>query len=442
MNDQRKDEVGRKFLMSGSLIEEECHELEVQELIFLIHSAKYFKENKAFINDDFEERIPVFHRVLLEKIKNSEELYIAYDKHTTYPFLDANDRVWIFSKQEYAANAEDYFLQQLLMLEMRKIVKEDIMKTLAELHTLGISKILVDNGQYTVELDRDDLLPPPDWSGTPEINIPVTNPPLQQALIRFFQTLYAKNNDENRKQLLHMLEDQMLNQVIQARYLVPMQLKEEEPSVPNEQGLVTIKKGATIHFGVLSAEDGTSWLPAFTDWSEFEKAYDKTVWSSNIATYDDLVALSENMNGIVINCHGLPLRLDEKNKKMIEEYRKVRDSASEGAVTKETIEEDTQVLLGKPKEYPHQMIDAVKEHMKKQKGIKKAYLRYMVKQSGPSFLLIVDFEGNPEEVFGGIAGAANPYLNGMVLNMVEMDGWEHEVKDLTPFYKKKRFGLL
>ncbi|MFD1179456.1 enhanced serine sensitivity protein SseB [Paenibacillus puldeungensis] len=442
MNDQRKDEIGRKFLLNGPLVEAECLELKIQELIFLIHSGEHFKENKAFINDDFDERIKFFHNVLLEKVNSSEALYMAYDKNTNYPFLDASDRVWLFSEEEFAASAEDYFMQQLLMLEMKKISKENIIKTLAELHMLGISKLLIDNGQYTVELERDDLLPPPDWTGTPEISIPVTNPRLQHALIRFFQTLYAKNNDENRNQLLHMLEDQMLDEVVQAKYLIPMQLKEEEPAVPNDQGVVTVNKGTIIQFGVLSAQDETNWLPAFTDWNEFEKAYDKTVWSSNIGTYDDLLALSENMKGIVINCHGLPLRMDENNKKMIEEYRKARQESPAEGIEKHTIEEDTQVLLGEPKEYPHQMIDAVKEHMKKQKGIKKAYLRLMIKDGEQSYLIIVDFEGNPDEVFAGISRAATPHLNGMILNMMEMDGWENEVKELIPFYKKKRFGLL
>jgi len=99
------------------------------------------------------------------------------------------------------------------------------------------------------------------------------------------------------------------------------------------------------------------------------------------------------------------------------------------------------VLLGQPKEYPHEMIAAVTAYMKTQKGIKKAYLRLMIDGHEQSYLLIVDLEGRKEELFGGIAAAATPYLNGMVLNMVDLDGWEEHVKGVEPFYKKKRFGL-
>ncbi|MNP46492.1 hypothetical protein D3C76_1404920 [compost metagenome] len=87
------------------------------------------------------------------------------------------------------------------------------------------------------------------------------------------------------------------------------------------------------------------------------------------------------------------------------------------------------------------MIAAVEAYMKTQKGIKQAYLRLMAKDNEPSYLLIVDFEGNKDEILQGIAEAASPYLNGMPLDIVSMDGWANEVKELEPFYKKKRFGL-
>lgn len=442
MNDQRKDEIGTKFLLGPQVPAEEFKELELQELIFLIHSAKYFKEQEALVRDDLDDKLEVFLSVLIDKIKDSEALYIAYDQNTGYPYIDPEDRAWLFSKEEYAFNAKDYFMQQLLMLEIKKISREEINRTLAEFHTLGLQKILIDNGQYHVDVDRDDILPPPDWSGTPEINIPVTNPGLQHALMRFFQTLHSGQNDEGKNQLLQFLEGQMLDEVIHARYLLPMQLKQKDPAEPNEQGVMTVGEGTTIEFGVLGAEGGTKWLPAFTDWNEFEKVYDKTMWSSNIASFDDLLSISENMSGIVINCRGIPLQIDENNKKRIEQYRSEDGQSDHSSVKQVTLEKDTEVLLGAPKEYPEQMLEAVKAYMKKQKGIRKAYLRLMVMGQEQSYLLIVDFEGNREEVFGGIAEAANSHLNGMLLNMVELDDWAHHVKDVEPFYKKKRFGLL
>lgn len=52
-----------------------------------------------------------------------------------------------------------------------------------------------------------------------------------------------------------------------------------------------------MQFASVSGEDNTIWLPAFTDWIEFEKLYDKNIWSGNIITYDDWIALSEKNEG-------------------------------------------------------------------------------------------------------------------------------------------------
>lgn len=487
MNEERKDQIGRKFLLSPYILIEECSELEIQELIFLIHSGKHFKAKGAFPVKQLDERISLLFGVLKEKVQNAETLYIAYEKSTNYPYIDADDRIWLFSKEEYAAKAADYFMQQLLMLEMKSIDKEDIMRTLAEFHMLGLRKILVDNGQHHIELDRDELLSPPDFSNTPEINIPVTNPNLQHAIIRFFQFIGVRRSGEGAKQLGRQLEAQMLDEVIRAKYLVPMKLQEKEPSVPDEQGRKTIKEGTTIQVAVLSGEGDSKWLPAFTDWKEFEKAYDKRLWSSNVATYDDILALSENMNGVVINCRGIPLTIHEKNKQMISEFRKARDAAattapnandtsneapneapseapseapkevevpkeaaseteapsSAGSVNEVIIPKETTVLIGDPKEIPEQMLGAIKDYLKQQKGVKKAYLKWMVKGEEQSYLLIVDFEGNQDELFRGIAQAATPHLNGLLLDIVGTDGWAAEhMKDAAPFYKKKRFGFI
>lgn len=325
MNEERKDEIGRRFLLTPEISQEELGGLEIQELIFLVHAAKRFKAEEAFPDVYLDERIKAFTGVLYEKIKNTETLYLAYDQATGYPYVDGEDRVWMFSQEAFAANAEDYFRQQLLMLEMKPIGGEDVLRTFGQLHILGLPKVLVDNGKYHIELQRDEIVPPPDWTGTPEINIPVTNPGLQRAMIRFFQTLHAPTGDPKaRDRELNALEAEMLNEILQAKYLLPMQLKEADPSPTDEQGMKTLKEGTILQFGVLSAEDGSAWLPAFTDWPEFEKVYDKTTWSSNIAAYDDLLAVSGNMDGVVINCHGISVRIDANNRERIETFRQER----------------------------------------------------------------------------------------------------------------------
>lgn len=89
------------------------------------------------------------------------------------------------------------------------------------------------------------------------------------------------------------------------------------------------------------------------------------------------------------------------------------------------------------------MIDAMIRFMKTQKGIKKAFLRKMIKENEVSYLVIVDFKGNKDIIFKGIADAAIPHLKGMYLDFHEFDEWAANIcKEDKPFYKKGFLGLI
>lgn len=52
------------------------------------------------------------------------------------------------------------------------------------------------------------------------------------------------------------------------------------------------------------------------------------------------------MKGIVINCKGIALRIDEKNKKMIDEYKKKKENPKSASISEHTVEKDTKVTIG------------------------------------------------------------------------------------------------
>lgn len=444
MAGEREDELTKKFLLSDETSIEGLKDIEIQEIIFLIYCARYFKDNGERLEVNFDEKIKMFFKTLENKIKTAEELYIAYDKNTKYPYVDIKDRAWIFSKKEYADNAEDYFLQQLVELEMKKIDKKEITGIFGDFHRLGIKAVLIDNGKYTTEVNRDDILAPPDWSCTPKINIPVTNPELQCAMISFFQELNSKNNYDGKAQALHKLEDRMLKNIINSKYLVPMKLEDKEKPTPDENGAITLKKDTIVQFANLVDKDNKPWQPAFTDWSEFEKVYDKSIWGGNIVTYDDLLTLSKDMEGIVVNCGGICLRINENNKKAIEKFKEEKSNPKAAPMKKNIAKAGTKVILGEPKDYPYKMIEVVKKYMKHEKHIKAAYLKLMIKDSEKSYLIVVDFKGDKDEIFKSIANVANPYLNGMFLDIVGMENSlaKEAMKDTKPFYTKKILGII
>jgi hypothetical protein len=444
LSNERKNELGNKYLIGGIASKNDLETLNIQELIFLIDSAKHFKEKETFVMDDFEHKIAFYYEAVLDKVKNAEEIFLATNKATNYPHIDDKGNGWIFSKKEYAEEAKDYYMQHFIMLDIMKLNKDNLIAAFADLYRYGIENLLIDNGQYHLQIKRGEILPPPDWSNIPDIQIPIMNPKLSFAMLQFFQNLYTQNNYPEKQQNLHVLEDKMLDEVLVAKYLMPMKLQEKEPSEPDKDGMKILKEDSLIQVpNLVNQTDNTEWLPAFTDWEEFQKIYSKEEWSGNIATYDDLIALSNKAEGIVINAGGVSLKINEKNRQMIVEYRRSKDAPKEAKVIPKIIEKDTQVLIGEPKENPSEMVNAMILFMKTQKGIKKAFLRKMIKENEASYLVIVDFKGDKDIIFKGIADAALPHLNGMYLDLHVADEWALNIcKDVKPFYKKGFLGLI
>ena len=111
----------------------------------------------------------------------------------------------------------------------------------------------------------------------------------------------------------------MLEEVINAKYLVPIKLENNDLKI-DSNGMNVVNKGNEVRFSIIKDKNGISWIPAFTDWYEFDKAFDKKSWKSSICNFQDILLLSENLEGAVINCSGLSLKIDDTNKDIIKEF--------------------------------------------------------------------------------------------------------------------------
>ena len=317
MNEERKDYLGREFILNRNIKIEEVKKLNLQEIVFLIYSTKHFMKDNFISDIDLEEKIKIFKKELLTKINDAEELYVAYNTKTNYPHIDKQGKCWLFSTMSYAKEAQKHYSNEEIMLEIRTIVKDELINYCVKLYYLGIEELLIDNGQYTTTINRSEILPPPDYSSLPEVERPVENPGLQNSIIKFFQEILYKGAYRNDSSILGALEKQMLEEVKHARYLVPMQISSDKRLEIDENGKVSLDKGTKISFASVSDKNNNSWLPAFTDWKEFQKAFDKNIWQGNIMCYDDLLLISKK-DGIVINCKGIPVQINEGVKNLIE----------------------------------------------------------------------------------------------------------------------------
>ena len=138
-------------------------------------------------------------------------------------------------------------------------------------------------------------------------------------MIKFFQNAYSRKNYANKAEVMRNLEEKMLEEVINAKYLVPIKLENNDLKI-DSNGMNVVNKGNEVRFSIIKDKNGISWIPAFTDWYEFDKAFDKKNWKSSICNFQDILLLSENLEGAVINCSGLSLKIDDTNKDIIKEF--------------------------------------------------------------------------------------------------------------------------
>lgn len=259
-------------------------------------------------------------------------------------------------------------------------------------------------------------------------NEPVRNPKLRGTMCTLKQSAGA-------------LEEQVFLEALkQAKLLAPVEM---EPVSAKGQGTrgesMPVTDDVRIRFLLIHTPDKVAYFPAFTD----EEALEKGKWpggktpKSMILTLEDYCTLilssEKGAAGIAVN------PFEENVQVPRSQLAKLNGKAMPHMVKK-----DTKVLLGEPKEYPKELVEAVKEYLKTQKGVQKAYLQQMVKDGEESYLMIVDFEEiSRKDLFEGIAEAAAPHLKDKLLDLVpysENFGRDAAQK-VTPFYAKKRFGL-
>lgn len=263
-----------------------------------------------------------------------------------------------------------------------------------------------------------------------DVNQPVFNPRLKGLLT----AAGLKSAREHIKDITNLIFEEI---AMQAHFLSVVELSREP--VVNGDGTATFQKGSQMRFPMISTQDDKHFYPVFTDWEEIRKWTNCPSNKTAVLGFDNYAEMvlkddkAEKIEGIAINPFGANYILDRK---VIEHIKTKKDVLTKG-VAKQRVTKDTQVTLGEPKDYPTEMVEAIKAHLKENAIVKRAWLRLMYKEGEYSYLLVVDFEGDRNNVFGKIADTARPYLGDMYIDMVPFadDFGSRAVEGVEPFYQ-------
>ena len=264
----------------------------------------------------------------------------------------------------------------------------------------------------------------------PDVNRPVENPKLSA----LFRELAGAEDARRASVTERIAEEIALN-----AYLLAVIDVDDDPE-PREDGSFQFGKDTVIRFEMLSAGD-TVYLPVYTDWNELLKCekyrdlYQRRELKTLIVSFDDMAAIAAGEKGIAVNPFSDNFVISPQNVKHMKDHKEM---VTKG-YAEQTVTEDTKVLIGEPAVYPAEMADAIKRYAGKNRAVRAIWLKLMEKGGEQSYLVIVDFEGDRDTVFGGIAAAARPYQKGMYLDMVPYaDRFGRGAATGEPLYRRRR----
>lgn len=272
---------------------EELNELSIQDLIVIYCNSSWAVNKHLFAGDGW---IPVFQKfktilfkIISKRVVNSKfPVWVMFDHNTELPFIDAKKSFWLFSEKEFAEECLDYFLQQYrTAFFIKEIAPDEIQTFLAhEFYYYGAKSVTIDNGQAFMVLAANDVIKAPDYTGVPQIKVPVTNPDLVRAVCEYFQETGWRVNYPDRERQLQEYKCNLGAELKKARFLVPVK-GIKGPA----QGNVKVEKDIVLSVPIMSYVDTEiSLTPAFTDWTAFDALYNRSEWTGWIWTIRDLMA--------------------------------------------------------------------------------------------------------------------------------------------------------
>lgn len=325
---QRKKELEEMF-EQGNYGEEAVSGISIQDTVFLMNTARnrmLQKEGTPEENAGWEAAAKQLYQAVADKVKALDTVFLTFDKNTGFPFLN-NGFVDVYSSKEYAELAVLYYSGQFRELEVKELpvsrpdkvnitagegeTKETFRApAFALFYYLGMERVFLNNGLCRAVLKREDILPPPDYTGLPAIQVPVVNPALRLRILDFFAEARWKVNYEKRNVVLKAKEDAMLKEVAGAKFLIPMKYDGKAAKKTGENQ-ITFQKDTRLMFAGIKNASGEMFTPVFTDFTEFGKLYPVKEWGGAVVTIQDAIQISKG-RGIVINPAGENLVLHEK----------------------------------------------------------------------------------------------------------------------------------
>lgn len=258
-------------------------------------------DEKNNVNDSgyFNAVLKKYRPIVIEKIKNTEQLWIVYCETTGYPYMVDKDIVILYDYTNHTQVEKQ--LEDIGFTAHFEKVDAELFKTeIAHMYRNGYKNIRFINGkgQPPFVVAREEFFDYSEFFNDEYM----TNPGLQQTMINFFQEFRKQGKVEPRKDVLKTREDAMLVAMSNAEYMVPCIKEETDEQIEISHPFIDLTDK------IKDKKEGEKIIavPVFTDGFEMDKCYEGH-HENMLYKFSELKELINELgaSGIIINCLGI-----------------------------------------------------------------------------------------------------------------------------------------
>lgn len=388
---------------------------QIQELI----AAYYQNIQRTGQREDAEDTAGA----VIDAVKTQDKLLAAWFPQTKHYFITmefGQPCAVLFSEREIFERFAEHCKERGIRTAAVESPVQERTLLFADLWRCGVTRVIIDFEPLYLNVALSDLFTPPDYSSVPLTQRPVLSPGMTGYVLRMMQGVHTGQADGNTE--LHMLTE-----LYHSAFFSPVERTEQSRQIP-----------------AVSTPDGKRFAMLFTDRREWAAVMKTTQFVPEIVRYADIQELLEKgLDGVVINPGtGVDLYLDAQ---LLETAEKA--AVGDTAHLEPCAMQDIRIVVSNPAALPEALANSLTAVLQNHPGIKTAWLRDIQKSDSLHTGYLLIYEGTPKTgkkaLLHELGETVLPMTDGRSLECLSLDelpdrAWTGK----TPFYRKKRFGLL
>ena len=274
----------------------------------LVNAAK----EKGNVNDEgyFNSLYKIYNKVLVEKLKKQDHLWMVYCDTTAYPYMVDDDLIVLYNYHNHE-KVEQQLKKAGYKVSLGIESPETFFNEIGHMYRNGYKNIRFTDGiTNDYKISREEFATYDAFFKNEDY---VTNPGLQNSMISFFQEFRKEGKTETKEEILKSHEVLMFKAMKNAEYMVPCIKEETETEVSISHPFIDL----TDKVSHAESEQIIS-VPVFTDGFEMDKCY-KDQHENMLYKFEELIDLMNELeaSGIIINALGISYFLSVENMKKI-----------------------------------------------------------------------------------------------------------------------------